>query len=118
MPSRRITGELDLLLLVSDPSLRGVATAQRLARVPDEVETRVAAKALVVNRVPQEGLSPAVQERIDGGDLRLAGTLPEDDQVARCDRELGSFASLFPDSRLAHGLAGMLGDLRLGRHDD
>ena len=116
--SRRLTRDLDLLLLVSDPSLRGVATAQRMARVPDEVETRVAAKALLVNRVPDEGLSPAVQQRIDSGDLPLVGTLPEDEQVARCDRELGSFASLHPDSRLAHVLAAMAQELCMGRHDD
>ena len=116
--SRRLTRELDLLLLVSDPSLRGVASAQRLAQVPDEVETRVAAKALLINRVPPTGLSAAVQERIDTGMLPLAGVLPEDEQVARCDQELGAFASLFPASRLARGVSRIAGSLIEEGRDD
>jgi len=113
--SRRLTGELDLLLIVSDPSLRGVATAQRLAAVPDEVETRVRAKALLVNRVPPTGLTAAVQRLIDDGALPLAGLIAEDPAVARCDQELGHYTTLFPDSGFARGVADLAAQL-VGEH--
>lgn len=113
--SRRLTGELDLLLIVSDPSLRGVATAQRLAAVPDEVETRVRAKALLVNRVPETGLSAAVQRLIDEGTLPLAGLVAEDPAVARCDQELGHYTTLYPDSGFARSVADLASQL-VGEH--
>ena len=103
--SRRLLGSIDLLLIMSDPSLRGIQTAFRLSKVPDEVETRVARKALVINRVSPGGLSDAARRIIDEGPLELLGTLPEDPEVVRCDQELGSFASLGPDSVLARSVA-------------
>ena len=112
--SRRLIPNMDLLLVISDPSLRGIETAFRLCRIPDEVETDVGAKALIVNRVPQGGLSAEARQRIERGPLPLLGCIPEDPEVMRCDQELGDFASLYPDSPFAHcvaDLAARLGEV-------
>jgi len=106
--SRRLLSDLDLLLVVSDPTVRGLLTAQRIAAVPDEVETRVRAKALLVNRVSDEGLSPQAHDLIEAGSLPLLGCLPEDPQVRRCDEGRAELSSLFPDSRLARAVAGLV----------
>lgn len=111
--SRRLTQHLDLLLLISDPTLRGIDTAFRLSRVPDEVETRVSKKALLVNRVPDGGLSPAAQRRIQEGHLAHVGSIPEDPEVVRCDQQLGSLASLYPRSLLARSVAEIATELGL-----
>ena len=103
--SRRLMQDLDLLLIISDPTLRGIDTAFRLSRVPEEVETRVGAKALLVNRVPQGGLSAEAERRIEDGGLRFLGSIPEDPEVTRCDQELGSLSSLYPDSVFARHVA-------------
>jgi CO dehydrogenase maturation factor len=99
--SRRLIQDMDLLLVISDPSLRGIETAFRLCQIPDEVETHVGAKALVVNRVPNSGLSAEAKQRIQQGPIPLLGCIPEDADVMRCDQAAGNFASLYPDSPFA-----------------
>ena len=113
--SRRLMQDLDLLLIISDPTLRGIDTAFRLSRVPEEVETRVAAKALLVNRRPEGGLSAEAERRIEEGGLRFLGSIPEDPEVTRCDQELGGLSSLYPDSILARHVADIATRLGLDR---
>jgi len=110
--SRRLMQDLDLLLIISDPTLRGIDTALRLSRVPEEVETRVGAKALLVNRSPEGGLSAEAERRIEEGGLSFLGSIPEDPEVTRCDQELGGLSSLYPDSILARHVADIV--TRLG----
>lgn len=112
--SRRLTQDLDLLLIVSDPTLRGIDTALRLSRVPEEVETRISTKALLVNRTPPAGLSQEARRRIEQGPLRFLGSIPEDPEVTRRDQELGGLSSLYPDSILARHVADMATRLGLG----
>ena len=52
--SRRTTRDVDLLLVVSDPSLRGLTAAGRVAALVSELGTRVGRAALVLNRVQGE----------------------------------------------------------------
>jgi len=108
--SRRIMQRLDLLLVVSDPSLRGIDTACRLSRVPGEVQTRVSRVAAVVNRVGTGGLAEAARQRLDEADLELVATLAEDAAVTRCDQQLGSLHTLHTDSDMAREV-GQLGRL-------
>jgi len=84
--SRRTTQQVDFLLIVSDPSVRGVQTAGRISRLLKELDTRVGRKYLVVNRARGE-LSPAVREQIAEEGLELLAVLPEDDAVLSRDAE-------------------------------
>ena len=102
--SRRIAGPIDLLLVVSDATHRGLETAYRIAAVPPEVDTRVARRALVVNRVPAGGLSPSLRACIDEGPLPLLATIAEDPEVARCDQEPERLAGIFPGSAMARAV--------------
>ncbi|MBT3222553.1 MAG: AAA family ATPase [Proteobacteria bacterium] len=106
--SRRLMQDLDLLLIISDPTIRGLKTALRLSQVPEEVQTRVAKKLLVVNRV-RNGLSPEAQQLIDDSQLQLLGTIDEDPQVTRYDASPGELCALFPDSNMARAVAHLIG---------
>jgi len=111
--ARRLTQDLDVLLIISDSTLRGIDTALRLSLVPEEVETRIGKKALLVNRVPPGGLSAEAEHRIQHGSLRFLGSIPEDPEVTRRDQELGGLASLYPDSLLARHVVQMATHLGL-----
>jgi CO dehydrogenase maturation factor len=49
--SRRTAREMDLLILVSDPTAVGVATAVRLSELADELDLKVKRKVLLINGV-------------------------------------------------------------------
>jgi CO dehydrogenase maturation factor len=82
--SRRTTRDVDILLIVSDPSIRGVRTAQRLSELVDELDIGVAARYLIINRV-STSLDPALQEAAEQSGLELLGVVPTDQEIIKCD---------------------------------
>jgi len=82
--SRRTVGEIDLLLIVSDPTVRGVQAAGRISRLLKELDTRIGKKHLIINRLRGE-ISPAVRKQIVEEELDLLAALPDDDILRSCD---------------------------------
>jgi CO dehydrogenase maturation factor len=82
--SRRTTRDVDLLLLVTDPTIRGVRTAGEMARLARDLEVNVKQTLLIVNRV-QNDLAPPLREAIDDLDLEIAAMIPADDKVNQLD---------------------------------
>jgi CO dehydrogenase maturation factor len=78
--SRRTTRDVDVLLLVTDPTQRGLVAAQRMAEMVPELEIGVGRVYLVVNRVQQEAgrLPEPLADAIARSGLELIGTVPED----------------------------------------
>jgi CO dehydrogenase maturation factor len=88
--SRRTTRDVDLLLAVSDPTMRGIIAAARAAKLIRELKTRVGDIRLIVNRVPRDGsgrlkLAPRLEQAIAENGLELIGLLPEDPTVGEYD---------------------------------
>ena len=82
--SRRTTRDVDLLLLVTDPTIRGVRTAGEMATLAQDLEVNVKQTLLIVNRV-QGDLAPPLREAIDDLDLEIAAMIPADDEVNQLD---------------------------------
>jgi CO dehydrogenase maturation factor len=88
--SRRTTRDVDLLLTVSDPTMRGIIAAGRAAKLIGELKTRVGDIGLIVNRVPTDGsdelkLAPELEQAIAENGLKLIGLIPEDRTVGEYD---------------------------------
>jgi CO dehydrogenase maturation factor len=83
--SRRTTGSIDCLLLISDPSIRGIQTAVRISTLLKELDTRVKDKFLILNR-NQVPVSKAAKKLIKESGLTLLGSLPEDRVLLEADR--------------------------------
>ena len=88
--SRRTTRDVDVLLIVSDASMRSVLAAAGVSRLIDELHTKVAEQYLIVNRVPldesgQPRLPEPLREAIEAQGLKLAGLIPVDPIVAEFD---------------------------------
>ena len=62
----------------------GIRTARRVAALVDEMGTPVAARGLIVNRVP-EGAAPVVRAEVEAFRPPLLATVPADDSVAAMD---------------------------------
>jgi CO dehydrogenase maturation factor len=82
--SRRTTRDVDLLLLVTDPTIRGVRTAGEMATLAQDLEVNVNQTLLIVNRVQGELASP-LQKAIDHLDLEITAMIPADDEVNQLD---------------------------------
>ena len=83
--SRRTTRDVDLLLLVSDPTLRGIIAAGRVAELVSELKTQVGRTMLVVNRVNGDRLPEPLLKAIEEYHLQLAGTVPADPGISELD---------------------------------
>jgi CO dehydrogenase maturation factor len=82
--SRRTTRDVDVLLIVSDPSVRGVRTAERVAALAEELGIGVGALYLVVNRAA-EPLDPALVEAIEATGIELLAVIPNDEGIVGAD---------------------------------
>jgi len=102
--SRRTTRDVDFLLVVSDPTIRGLVAAGRVAGIVNELQTRVGKVLLVVNRVQGE-LGPALREEIERQGLELAGVVPADPRVGAYDGEGVPLVDLPEDSAVYRAVA-------------
>jgi len=84
--SRLTTKNVDVLLIVSDPSWRSIQAAKRLHDLTKQLRIVVGQAYLIVNRV-KNGLSPRTQEEINKQELTLAGVIPEDPLIAEFDAQ-------------------------------
>jgi len=109
--SRRTTRDVDLLLVVSDPTLVGIRTAMRIRALIGELHLTVRASALVVNRVAD--LPGPVAEAIAAGGLRVAGLVPEDPLVASFELGARSLLELPDDSGAVVAVEQMLASAEL-----
>jgi len=79
--SRRTTRDVEHLLIVSDPTQRGIMAAQRIADLRNELDIRVKNAYLIINRLTGE-MPQALHERIGSLDIPLLGVVPADDAIA------------------------------------
>jgi CO dehydrogenase maturation factor len=79
--SRQTTRDVDVLLVMSDPTIRGVTVAARMKDLIGELRSNVGKVGLIVNRVKGE-LSPEIKKAIDESGLQVIALIPEDPDIA------------------------------------
>ncbi len=77
--SRRTTRDVDHLLIITDPTQRGLVAAGRIADMRHELDIGIKNAYLIVNRLQGE-IPPPLQASIDALDLPLLGVVPNDDR--------------------------------------
>src|SRR4030065_34190 len=75
---------LDIMLLVSDLSVRGILTAANMKSLMKELRTYVEKVHLIVNR-GTEPLPPKIAKAIEESSLKVIGVIPEDSKVSALD---------------------------------
>ena len=98
--SRRTDGAVDLLLVVTEPTVVGADTAKRIADLARKLRVTVKRKAIVVNRVGAGGLSDIVRQRLEAAKLDVVGEIPADDAVAQAAAAGQSLLELADDSAM------------------
>ena len=83
--SRGTMGRMDILLLVSDCSRRGIQAVARIRDLAEELNLRIPVIKLIVNRAPNGELNEGTAEEIEKQGLDLLGVIPMDQQVFEYD---------------------------------
>ncbi|MBF8265966.1 MAG: Cobyrinic acid ac-diamide synthase [Dehalococcoidia bacterium] len=101
--SRQTTRDVDILLIISDSSMRGVITAIRTRDLIKELRTHVEKVALVLNRTAGQ-LSSEVQQSIAESGLDLIATFPVDPMVTDLDGKGTALKELPENSVMKQGV--------------
>jgi CO dehydrogenase maturation factor len=91
--SRRTTRDVDLLLVVTDPTVRGARAAATIAGMAAEADVRVHHKLLVVNRA-RGALPSELGTALGETGLPIAAVLPADDHLSDLDARGASLLKL------------------------
>ena len=84
--SRLTTNNIDVLLVVSDATRRGLQAAHRIVELAEALKLNISRKLVMVNRT-RKGQSEALEDVIAQYDLELIGMVPEDTGVQQFDLE-------------------------------
>jgi CO dehydrogenase maturation factor len=82
--SRLTTRNVDVLLILSDTSRRGLQTAIRINRLADKLNIGVSKSYLIINKVKKKP-SEAVFDMIQNNGIEIAGTIPDDNTLYEYD---------------------------------
>ncbi|MCJ7807416.1 MAG: AAA family ATPase [Dehalococcoidia bacterium] len=102
--SRQTTRDVDIMLLVSDPTIRGVSAATRMKDLIAELRNHVDRIALVVNRV-SDGLPPEIDQAIKEAKLELIAVLPQDAGMMPLEVKGAPLTGLPSESPLRQGVS-------------
>jgi len=96
--SRLTTKEVDILLIVSDSSRRGILSAARIAQLTDELGLKIGRKCFIINQAKDDETEILEKMAAEHG-LDLAGIIPEDNRIRDFDLKGMPTIELDGDSR-------------------
>jgi len=111
--SRGTLPRIDVLLLISDCSRRGIQAAGRAAQMVRELKLNPKTVKLIVNRAPDGGLAEGIHEEIESQKLDLLGVLPNDETVFRYDSDGMPSSEVPEDTPIKNAMKGIVARLDL-----
>lgn len=110
--SRRTTQNVDIMLIVTDISKRGMLTAQRIGELSSELDITFQEMFLVLNRVKSEN-EEEIRKKADETGLEVIGTIYEDDLVKDYDIEGKPLIELSLDSNPVKSVSEILTHIKI-----
>jgi CO dehydrogenase maturation factor len=110
--SRLTTREIDVLLIVSDSSRRGIQAGLRIEELTRELGLKIEKKFIIINRAEKEDLSETEEwvTLLKDHGLTLLGVIPKDEMIYDFDRQ-GKPTSTLPEESPARSTAFKLFEL-------
>jgi len=99
--SRMNLRSIDHLLIVSDPSARGILTARRIAELTSPLGLEIKNKHLIVNRTPEPmtpELDAKIKEAVEESDMPLGGIFPASNDLVHQEITGASYLDLADDT--------------------
>ena len=108
--SRRTTRDVDHLLMVSDPTLRGIVATERIKGMVKDLDINVENVHLILNRVMGDLPAP-LQERVDAMGVNFLGTVPANGELMEFEFSGRPLVDLGDESPVYQAVAGMMDQL-------
>ena len=105
--SRRTTRDVQHLLIVTDPTLRGLVAAERIIKMQSELDIHIENSYLILNRVVNETPAPLL-EKIEQLGVQFLGTIPSDDDLLAFEFEGKPLIALGDDSPVYQAISHMM----------
>jgi CO dehydrogenase maturation factor len=105
--SRRSSGRVDMLLMVTDYALRGLRAVGRINEMLGDLKLDVKHKGLIVNRAPKE-LSQAFLDEVERIGVPIFCILPDDENLLEFDMTQRSLLDLPDDSKAVKAVGEMM----------
>jgi len=104
--SRLTTNNIDLLIVVSDPTRRGIQSAARIFELTKELGLNIDQKVLIVNQAKESQLD-SIRKAVETYELDLTGVIPEDDLVRDFDLDGKPTTALGKESKALQAAYGV-----------
>lgn len=106
--SRRTTRDVQILLIVSDPTQRGIVAAQRIADMRKELDINIERSYIILNRLRTETIPEAIQEAINKMDVELLGVIPQNEELMDFEFSGKPLVDLGEESSVYQAIAAMM----------
>ncbi len=110
--SRRTTHKVNLMLVVSDPTQKGVLTARRITNLIDELSLEINRRVLVINRISKAEFA-TLREAARGLNFEIVASIPEDNEIFQYDFEGKPVFELPSDSKAVSSIGNLLDSLSI-----
>jgi CO dehydrogenase maturation factor len=108
--SRRTTRDVDVLLIMSDASMRGLTTAGRIVDLIDELKTDVGRHYLIVNRATGP-LTAELELAVKAYGLNLLAILRADQEIADLDASGRPIIDLRPTNQVYEAMRSVVAEI-------
>jgi CO dehydrogenase maturation factor len=110
--ARRTTRDVQHLLVVSDPTQRGLVAAQRIAAMRNDLDINIENAYLIVNNL-RGTMPPELEVMVEQVPVPLLGTIPADDALARFEFSGRPLVDLGDESPVYCAVAQMMREILL-----
>jgi CO dehydrogenase maturation factor len=110
--SRRTTHRVNLLIIASDPSVRGIQTARRIDSLVNELDLNIENRVLLINRISGSEVTE-LQRLVESLGLRIAGTVPQDELLLHLGLRGDSVFHLPADAKALRAVYSILDTLSI-----
>jgi CO dehydrogenase maturation factor len=103
--SRRTTRDVEVLLVITDPTQRGILAAERIAAFRHKLDININATYLILNGLRGETIPDPLRAKIDELDIPLLGVVPHDEQLLTLEFSGEPLVALPADSPVYQAVA-------------
>jgi CO dehydrogenase maturation factor len=104
--SRRTTGDIDVLFVLTDTSLRAADTVFRVMDLVEDLKTHVGRTLVVVTRT--NGVPQPILDRARAHSIEIAGAIPDDAELRALDGAGEALLGICSDSVALQAVKGLL----------